>query len=237
MPVFLLKNDYLCVLISLFIKILKMNKTIIKGLSHNLDLLLSTFNIEVISEDSQLTEWLNVQNSLSVSDTIIIEKLYNQAKNEANHWNEEELKMRLVSILFLLSDMDVPKKVKIFYERPMKGIIENIEVSVLADCLIASPLAINTPQKPYFFLQEYKKGRGETKDPEAQMLAGMLIAQEKNQDGKPLFGSYLIGTDWYFTTLLGKNYASSREYDVRNYDDIIAIVAILRKLKELILQR
>jgi hypothetical protein len=214
-----------------------MSKTVIKGLSHNLDLLLGTFNIELVGESSFLTEWLTVKNELSASDSIILEKLYNQAKNEANHWNEEELKMRLVSIMFLLSDIDVPKKVKVFYERPIKGLVENIEVSVLADCLIASPLAINTPQKPYFFLQEYKKGRGETKDPEAQMLAGMLIAQEKNQDNKPLYGSYIIGTDWYFTTLLGRDYSTSREYDVRNHDDIIAIVAILRKLKELILNR
>ena len=216
---------------------LKMNKTIIKGLSHNLDLLIGTFNIEILIDSPTLTEWLDVKNTLSESDTIIIEKLYNQAKLEANHWNEEELKMRLVSIMFLLSEMDVPKKVKVFYERPVKGLVNNIEISVLADCLIASPMAFNTPQTPYFFLQEYKKGRGETKDPEAQMLAAMLIAQEKNQDGKPLFGSYIIGTDWYFTTLSDRNYTTSREYDVRNHDDIIAIVAILRKLKELILNR
>jgi hypothetical protein len=69
------------------------------------------------------------------------------------------------------------------------------------------------------------------------MLAGMLIAQEKNQDHQPLYGSYIIGTDWYFTTLLGQNYTSSWEYDIRNHDDIVAIVLILRKLKELILAR
>ncbi len=214
-----------------------MDKIIIKGLSHNLDLLLSTFDIEIVNESPFLTEWLTVGNDLSESDTLIIDKLYRQAKTEANHWNEEELKMRLVSVMFLLSDLDVPQKVKVFYERPLKGLIQNIEVSVLADCLVASPLAINTPQKPYFFLQEYKKGRGETKDPEAQMLAGMLIAQEKNEDNKPLYGSYIIGTDWYFTTLLGQHYTSSREYDVRNYEDIIAIVLVLRKLKQLILNR
>jgi hypothetical protein len=212
-----------------------MNKEIIKGLSHNLDLLIGTFNIELVSESPILSDWLNVSGTLSETDSSIVEKLYQQAKIEANHWNEEELKMRFVSIMFLLSSMDEPKKVKIFYERAMKGTVDNYEISVTADCLIASPLAINTPQKPYFFLQEYKKGRGESKDPEAQMLAGMLIAQEKNQDGKPLFGSYIIGTDWYFTTLLGRNYTSSREFDVRNHDDIVSIVFILRKLKELIL--
>jgi hypothetical protein len=214
-----------------------MSKGIIKGLSHNLDLLLGTFNIELQNESDFLTEWLDVQNTLTESDAHILKKLYDQAKIEANHWNEEELKMRLVSVMFLLSEMDEPKKIKVFYERPMKGLVNDIEISVTADCLIASPLAINTPQKPYFFLQEYKKGRGESKDPEAQMLAGMLIAQEKNQDQKPLYGSYIIGSDWYFTTLLGLNYTSSREYDVRNYDDLVAIVNILRKLKILILNR
>jgi hypothetical protein len=131
-----------------FQKIKNMDKITIKGISHNLDLLLSTFNIELVNESSFLTEWLTVKSNLSDSDAIIVEKLYNQAKLEANHWNEEELKMRLVSVLFLLSDIDVPKKVKVFYERPMKGIIDNVEVAIVADCLVASPLAINTPQKP-----------------------------------------------------------------------------------------
>jgi hypothetical protein len=132
----------------------------IKGLSHNLDLLLSTFNIELVSESSFLNKWLDVNGTLSASDALIIEKLYLQAKVEAKHWNEEELKMRLVSVMFLLSEMDVPKKVKVFYERTIKGIVNDIEVSVISDCL-----AINTPQKPYFFYKNIKKAGAKPKTP------------------------------------------------------------------------
>jgi hypothetical protein len=65
----------------------------------------------------------------------------------------------------------------------------------------------------------------------------MLIAQEKNQDNLPLYGSYVIGSTCYFTTLVGKDYCSSRLYDVSTKQDLLHIIFTLRKLKELILNR
>jgi hypothetical protein len=55
-------------------------------------------------------------------------------------------------------------------------------------------LPFNTPDSPYFFLQEFKKKRGENRndkpfDPEAQMLKAMLIAQNLNNDGKIIYGA------------------------------------------------
>jgi hypothetical protein len=214
-----------------------MEKETIKGLSHTLDLLIGTFDIALREDCSHLSEWTTVSGELNEMEKYFIEKLYNQAKLEANHWNEEELKMRLVSVLLLLAEIDEAQKIKTFFERPFKGVVDKYELSVVTDCMIASPFAINSPRTPYFFLQEYKKGRGDHKDPEAQMLAAMLIAQEKNNDDKPMLGSYIIGTDWYFTTLVGRNYCSSREYDVRNYNDLLQILFILRKLKVLIMKR
>jgi hypothetical protein len=90
---------------------------------------------------------------------------------------------------------------------------------------------------PYFFLQEFKKAKGEKRDPEAQMLSAMLIAQEKNNDGKPIYGAYMIGTGFHFTTLIGKNYCVSDKYDAVFKGHLPQIVFILRKLKELILNR
>jgi hypothetical protein len=208
-----------------------------KGNAHNLDWILGTFNICILQQDAHLEEWLNCGGTLNSFELEWIEKLHESAKLEANHWNEEELKMRLVSVLLLMASLDEPQRIKTFFERPLKGIIENYQLMVITDCMVATPFAINTPKTPYFFLQEYKKGRGDTKDPEAQMLAAMLIAQSQNQDKKPLYGSYIIGTDWYFTTLLGKDYCCSREFDVRNLEDLKQIVFVLRHLKELILNR
>ena len=136
-----------------------------------------------------------------------------------------------------IAKIDTEDKIKVFYERPLSATINNFNLAVIADCLVATPLKFNTPKKPYFFLQEYKKGRGEAKDPEAQMLLAMLIAQEKNQDNLPLYGSYVIGSNCYFSTLIGRDYCSSRLFDAAQKEDLLQIIYTLRKLKDLILNR
>ena len=62
----------------------------------------------------------------------------------------------------------------------------------------------NSPKSPYFFLQAFKKAKGEKNDPEGQMLQAMLIAQEKNNNQKPVYDGFLIGPNWRFATLHGK---------------------------------
>jgi hypothetical protein len=68
-------------------------------------------------------------------------------------------------------------------------------------------------------------------------LAAMLIAQYPNNDGKPLYGSYVIGSNWWFTILIGEDYCSSREFNMDNRQDLLQIVFILKRLKTLILER
>ena len=79
--------------------------------------------------------------------------------------------------------------------------------------------------------------RGDKNDPEGQMLTAMLIAQTLNNDNKPIYGSYIIGSNWWFTTLVGTAYCSSQKLDTSKRADLLQIVFILRKLKELILNR
>jgi hypothetical protein len=209
---------------------------------NNLGLLADTFSINVVSESEQLLIWTSASFQLDNIEQANFDYLHHQVKIDGKYWNEEELKIRFIGGLFAIARIDVDDKIKVFYDRPLSSTIQNITLSVITDCLVATPLKFNTPKKPYFFLQEYKKGRGENratnrKDPEAQMLMAMLIAQEKNQDNLPLYGSYVIGSNCYFTTLVGKDYCSSRLYDASNKDDLLQIVFILRKLKDLILNR
>ena len=133
--------------------------------------------------------------------------------------------------------MQLKNKIKVFYERPLAATVENHPLSVIADCMVATPMEFNTPRNPFFFLQEFKKGKGEKRDPEAQMLSAMLIAQHNNQDGKPLYGGYLVGGNWRFTTLIQKDYCVSRQFDATQKTDLLQIVSALRQLKQLILNR
>lgn len=207
--------------------------------SFGLSQLAETFKLEINlkGECTLLENWLTASYSFTDFETQLLEELYLDIEADGNYWNEEELKIEMIGLMFRIAKVKVPNKIKVFYERDISATVENYNLGVISDCLVATPMPYNTPKLPYFFLQEYKKGRGEAKDPEAQMLTAMLIAQELNKDGKPIFGSYLFGSRWTFVTLIGKRYCSSKEFNAAEKPDFIHIISILRKLKELILNR
>ena len=88
-------------------------------------------------------------------------------------------------------------------------------------------------EAPYFYFHEYKP-RKKTKDPIAQLLLAMLIAQEKNERPRPLYGCAIVGELWYFMILDGKDYSISNGYVAANADDLQQILLILRKFKEIL---
>jgi hypothetical protein len=67
------------------------------------------------------------------------------------------------------------------------------------------------------------------------VLTAMLIDQAQNQDGQPVYGSYVLGTNLYFTVLQGQQYHHSRKYDLLRLDDLTQFVFSVRKLREIIL--
>jgi hypothetical protein len=150
------------------------------------------------------------------------------------YWNEEELKMNFLSTVFKVAQLREEEKVDIFYERPMSWEFDNKIERVICDCFLAKPFGVYAPQVPYFFLQEFKKQK-QNEDAEGQMLLAMLIAQEENDNGKPVYGCYLQGKNWVFTTLHGKNYCVSRQLDATQSAELHKIIFILRALKQVIL--
>ena len=207
--------------------------------SFGLSELADTFklDINILGQCSELANWLNTSFIFTDVESQMLEELYVDVQADGNYWNEEELKIEMIGLMFRIAKIKVPNAIKVFYERDIASVVGGYNLAVKADCLVATPLPFNTPKTPYFFLQEYKKGRGESKDPEAQMLTAMLIAQELNNDDKPIYGSYLFGSRWTFTTLIGKRYCTSMEFNAIEKQDFFKIVFILRKLKELILNR
>jgi hypothetical protein len=202
----------------------------------DLSLLMKSFHLEIDRKSTELQTWLSGTYELDNIQTLLLDQLYEEVEEDGGYWNEEELKIQFVGLIFRIANVSVRNRVKVFYERPLSALVNGYQLSVVSDCLVATPLPFNTPDAPYFFLQEFKKKRGEKKDPEAQMLTAMLIAQELNKDNKPLYGGYLIGHNWHFATLTDKKYAISRQYDATDKQDLLQIVFILRKLKDIILE-
>ncbi len=203
-----------------------------KKQKYDIDFLLDRFQIKRNNHCDLLSAWL--EKSTANDDFELPQLLEEQRQKldfEGNLWNEEELKMHFLSFVFRFADAEVVDKVKMFYERPLSGKVDGMLLSVVCDALLASPLGLNTPRKPYFFLQEFKKGKKASEDAEGQMLVAMLIAQNINADHAPIYGCYLIGKDWYFTTLHEKNYCFSKSYDASDRYELMQILQILRNLK------
>lgn len=198
------------------------------------DWVLDFFEIKVVSESPTLTNWFNAKYNLETSQIVFLEKLSKNYRHEGDSWNEEELKVRFLAHLLLIADMDVPDKIKTFLERNITADYKDYTISVDVDLMMASTKGLNTPKKPYFFLQELKKGKKSTNDPEAQMLAAMLAAQILNDEPSAIFGGYVVGRFWFFAILEGKNYTLSQALDVTKVADLHQITYCLRKIKEMI---
>ena len=195
--------------------------------------ILTTFELNVSSECEHLNDWVSATYELDIFDQKVVDDVFLDIEESGEYMNEEELKARMVGLMFYAAKIDVAGKIRVFYERPLAAEVKGHYLAVITDCMVASPLKSN-PIKPYFFLQEFKKARGEKKDPEAQMLSAMLIAQAINADDKPIYGAYMIGTNTHFATLVGKNYCVSKKYEASYKDKLTKIIFILRKLKDLI---
>lgn len=198
---------------------------------------IDTFNIEKNKSCDLLHAWLNVSGTLISSEAEIIEQARKRLELKWDEWNEEELKMHFISIIFFVARLDEPKQISTFFERRFSGKVNNILISLIVDCMLASPTNSGQPNHPYFFLQEFKQSLGDSHDPEGQMLAAMILSHELNKDDKPLYGCWIQGAVWRFTLLNGKEYCVSRTFDATNPEAILQIVFILRKLKQLILNR
>ena len=124
-----------------------------------------------------------------------------------------------------------------FFEKSLEGDVEGCFLKVKTDFVVAKGL-LNVLEIPYFhflqvesFGQEYKPHLNPTGEPMAQLLEAFLIAQSKNDNGKAFYGCEIIGANWRFVTMEGKTYCISKAFDCTDKDDLLQIIAILRKFR------
>jgi hypothetical protein len=205
---------------------------------YDINEVLDTFNLRRIKDCATLKDWMNATPTpFSLAEQEYLDILPNELIEWQYAWNEEELKMYFISLVLRMAHINEPQKIGLYYERSLSGKVNNKSISVIVDCMIATPKNSGRPDVPYFFMQEFKRTKGDTHDPEGQMLAAMILAQEQNKDGKPIYGCWLQGKNWNFTTLIGSDYCVSSQFDATQKTDLQEIVFILRKLKTLILNR
>lgn len=207
-------------------------------LKAELEYLVPKFELNFTPDSKLLTDWLATPTE-RLEDWVeaTLSRIEPQLHLLINCWQTGDFQMKLLSPLLMLAEMEEPRKIGLFCGRPIEAEIDNCRFRITADCMTASVYGLTAPRAPYFFfLQQFKrKSRGYIQDTQGQMLAAMLAAQHLNQNGKPLYGSYVIGRDWFFTTLHDKNYTRSEALRLTQPQELRQVILTLRKLKQIIL--
>ena len=189
------------------------------------------FGLYADRKHAGLQEWLSVSPSLPENECSVLRGLSQKLLAHVHDWNEEELKVYFIAFLLDFVNFYQPHY-RPFLEREFSvEYAEGKKLWGIIDFLVAS--GKQAPKEPFFFLHEYKKQADTSNDPIGQLLAEMVAAQAANSHQHPIYGAYIIGRHWYFVLLDRQVYSESLAYDATK-DEILMIVAILRKVKDMI---
>ncbi len=157
-----------------------------------------------------------------------VDELQAQLLFMADVWNEYDMSILFVGPLFnIIKSQQI--QYRTFFNHTLKGVLNNKEITGRIDGMLAKGRQI--PQLPLFFIQEYKPESGPNGDPLGQLLIEMVTAQAlNNEPEQTVYGCYIIGRNWFFVVLKGKEYAVSDVY-VATQNAIYDIVGILKKVQ------
>lgn len=184
------------------------------------------FGLEQIWESELLENWQKIPVEISEFEKDHLLMLQESLIRGGKAWNEVELENKFISPLIMTAKID-DHRMGYFLERTLKGNVGDYELSGIVDGIIAT--GFRDPGIPFFCMHEYKKSVENQGSPDAQALAAMLVAREKNENKKPIYGLYVVGLVWNFMILNGNEYCVSKDYNA----DSEAIFAIFRMLKAL----
>ena len=178
-----------------------------------------------------MQEWLDVETPvLNNFERYIFDKALSKIKISYSGWNEEDLKMKFISPIVELGGMIEDDIVIGYFDKTISAVVEGIKLTVKSDFMLATG-TLDYFTTPYFHFQEYKPFKNPSGDSMAQLLEAFLIAQVKNQNGKPMYGVDIMGKQWSFVTMEAKSYCISKSFDATDKQDLLSIIAMLRKFK------
>ena len=205
-----------------------------KAIAWTTGLVIKTFNLErVYTGFKLLDDWMTVENDLTATDIEMLDYRREQLTRNVNGWNEETLKMKFIAFILDMARYDVGVIQGVF-ETEMSAIVQGHSLKVVTDFTVAKVIE-DYIDKPYFYFHEYKQKKN-AKDPAAQILLAMLIAQVHNEDGKPIYGCHVIGELWHFMVMEGSQYSMHKGLNATEPDDLQKILLMLRKVKQILVR-
>ena len=189
---------------------------------------------ENLIDDTIFDKWFNDKITITTKKKNFLKKLIEKNIKLINIYDEEDLKVNFIVPLILDIDFLILKdNIRSFYHEPLRYETDKFIFNGKADFIVSKGLKI--AEKPYFFIQEFKKGKVRT-DPEPQLLAELISAIELNNEIS-MKGAYIIGATWNFVILekLGKNkyqYFLSHNFNSTNIEDLKSIYKNLMFIKK-----
>jgi len=194
--------------------------------------LMETFGLQQILTCKKLEQWLGMTAKIDKQTQELLEELRKNAIINVPYWNEDELKFNLIYPVIRMAEIK-SKTYNIFLERTISATFDKgYRLSGKPDLIVAS--GIFEPKNPYFFFHEYKKEKGSADDPIGQLLSAMMVGQKLNDNQKPVYGAYVVGRNWFFVVLEGKNYCISNNFSVTQRDELEGIYRNLVGIKGII---
>ena len=177
---------------------------------------------ENIDKEDVFKKWFENEITLLVENNQFLQKLIDRNSKLIKFYHEEDLKVNFIMPLlnyidFFLLDYNI----RSFANEKITYKTEKFIFNGEADFIFSKGL--KKAQKPYFFIQEFKKGKVNT-DPEPQLLAELISAIELNNE-LSMRGAYIVGENWNFVVLekLGVDkyqYFVSRTFNCINIEDL-----------------
>ncbi len=175
-------------------------KTSFKGIFQfsdmNRKILKMVLDAEPIFDRKKFEDWFNFKYKITDNEIEFLYTLIESHKFHLQYYNKIQLKLQFISPLLSLVNF-TDNKFRAWYEHEITGTVNNYKLTGYTDFMVATGKL--EPQKPFFFIQEFKK-HITISNPLEQLLAEMAVAIEINRTNI-LRGVYNTGRFWYFVIL------------------------------------
>ena len=196
--------------------------------------------VDIIREfdKTRFNEWFSFNYKVSNDDISFLENLIELYGDFLESYKEETLKAHFVipilnRVNFLLREY----RCSGLYEETI--IYERDEFIFKGTTDFTVSKGLNRSEKPYFFIQEFKKGE-EFSNPRPQLIAELIAGIEIN-NWQTIKGAYIVGAIWNFVILekLGEDryqYFVSQNFDSTKTEDLKGIYRNLMFIKNEIIE-
>ncbi len=189
----------------------------------------NSFGIIRVKNLLELQTWIDASVKIEPEIESYLGNLRKLFEDRLDDINEETLKLNFIAPILSLVQFS-GKNFTAFADEKLEAEFDDFILTGRADWFVAK--GKYKPEKPYMFLQEYKRTKRGNSDPDGQLLAEMLVVRQLNQGiEETLHGVVITGKFWSFILLKDNEYSISAAYDSTKQEDLLDIYRILKVAK------